>query len=100
MQSTALEIARNLCYDTHGCCGGGWRMISFQLDDKIYQLAREAAAAKGLSVDEFVAVALRAAAGEPIVRLSQRNGFPIFEVVGGKTIDAETVQRFIQEEGF
>jgi hypothetical protein len=76
-------------------------MPAFNLNDDLYSQITLAAAASNQSVDDFAAAALRAAVDQPQVRLTMKNGFPIFEVSGDvPPIDPERVKQFIAEEGF
>ena len=76
-------------------------MSTVTVDDKLYQQAREAAAAQGKTVDAFVDEALRQALSMVGIRRIVRNGLPVM-VVSNDTpvIDPAKVRRCVEEEGF
>ena len=76
-------------------------MSTVIVDDKLYQQAREAAAAQGKTVNEFVGEALRKALSMVGVRRTVRNGLPVM-VVSNDTpvIDPAKVRQCLEEEGF
>lgn len=76
-------------------------MTTLSVDDELFQLASEAAAAQGKSVDEFADEALRSAVSRTSVRQSMRNGIPV--MIAGKgipPIDPARIRQAIEEEGF
>ena len=76
-------------------------MTTLTVDDDLYQRAKEAAAAQGKTVDEFVGEALRHALSVVGVWHAVRNGLPVM-VVSPDTppIDPGKVRRCLEEEGF
>lgn len=75
-------------------------MTTLSVDNDLYQLTSEAAAALGKTVDEFVGDALRKALAGSGVRRTERNGLPVMVVnEGTPAIDPAAVQRCIEEEG-
>lgn len=76
-------------------------MSTVIVDDELYQQAREAAAAQGKTVNEFVGEALRKALSMVGVRRTVRNGLPVM-VVSNDTpvIDPAKVRQCLEEEGF
>jgi hypothetical protein len=76
-------------------------MTTLAVDDELYRLAREAAAAQGETVDEFVGNVLRQALASPRLRETVRNGLPVMVVSGPtSTIDPARIRRCLEEEGF
>ena len=76
-------------------------MSTVSVDDTLYQQAREAAAAQGKTVHEFVGEAWRKALSMVGVRRTVRNGLPVM-VVSNDTprIDPAKVHQCLEEEGF
>jgi hypothetical protein len=76
-------------------------MSTLSLDDDLYQQARAVAAARGLTVDEFVGETLRKALEKSSVRQTIRSGIAVV-VTSDQTlrIDPEKVRRSLEEEGF
>ena len=76
-------------------------MSALRIDIELLEEARAAATAHGMTVDEFVAVALRAAIQSAVPRQGLRNGLPTMIVNGGTpAIDPAKVRQSIQEDGF
>jgi hypothetical protein len=76
-------------------------MSTFTVDDELYQQGREAAAAQGKTVDEFVGEALWQALAMVVVRRTVRNGLPVMVVrADTPAIDPTRVRRCPEEDGF
>jgi hypothetical protein len=75
-------------------------MTTLMIDDALGQQARQAAAAQGKTLDEFVREALERAVGQPTVRHAVRSGLPVVEISPAIPIDAHLIQRTLAEEGF
>ena len=75
-------------------------MTTLSVDRDVYDQAREAAAAQGQTVDEFVREALRKAVSATRVRRTERNGLPVMVVGEGvPPIDPDEVRRCVEDEG-
>ncbi len=74
---------------------------TLQLNDKLYERAREAASAQGKSVDEFVGEALLNALSNNSVCRIVRNGLPVM-VFGDNApvVDVDKARQIIEDEGF
>jgi hypothetical protein len=74
---------------------------TLQLNDQLYERAREAASAQGKSVDEFVGEALLNALSNNSVRRIVRNGLPVM-VFGDNApaVDVDKARQIIEDEGF
>lgn len=76
-------------------------MSTVTVDDALYQQAREAAAAQGKTVNEFVCEALRKALAMVGVRQIVRNGLPVMVVRNDTSvIDPAKIRQCLEEEGF
>jgi hypothetical protein len=76
-------------------------MSTVTVEDALYQQVREAAAAQGKTVNEFVGEVLRKALSMVGVRRTVRNGLPVM-VVSNDTpiIDPAKIRQCLEEEGF
>ena len=76
-------------------------MTTLTVDDDLYQRAKEAAAAQGKTVEEFVGEALHQALAVAWVWQTVRNGLAVM-VVSSDTppIEPGKVRRCLEEEGF
>jgi hypothetical protein len=75
-------------------------MTTVMIDDELGKKARQAAAAQGKSLDQFVNETLQVAIDQPAARLEFRNGLPVVHVPFAKPIDPLVVRNLIEEEGF
>ena len=76
-------------------------MSTVTVDDALYQQAREAAAAQGKTVNEFVCEALRKALAMVGVRQIVRNGLPVMVVRNDTSvIDPAKIRQCLEEESF
>jgi hypothetical protein len=74
---------------------------TLQLNDQLYERAREAASAQGISVDEFVGEALLKALSNNSVRRIVRNGLPVMAFGdNAPSVDVDKVRQIIEDEGF
>ena len=76
-------------------------MTTLHLDDELYQRATQVAAAKGITIEEFVGEALRYALSGVAVTRTERNGIPVM-VVNQQVprIIPTVIRRILEEEGF
>lgn len=77
-------------------------MTTLSIDAELERLAREAAAAEGKTLDEFVGEALRQVLlNGKAFSLSTRNGLPVVVVSSDvPLIDPLEIRRSLEEEGF
>jgi hypothetical protein len=76
-------------------------MTTLAVDDELYRLAREAAAAQGRTVDEFVGSVLREALSPPRLQQTVRNGLPVMVLsTSVPRIDPAKIRRQLEEDGF
>jgi hypothetical protein len=76
-------------------------MSTVIVDDTLYQQDREAAAAQGKTVHEFVGEALRKALSMVGVRRTVRNGLQVMVVSNDiPVIDPTKIRQYLEEEGF
>lgn len=77
-------------------------MTTLSIDLELERLAREAAAAEGKTLDEYVGDALRQALfNGKAFRVSKRNGLPVVVVSSDvPAIDPQAIRRSLEEEGF
>ncbi|HUE72788.1 MAG TPA: hypothetical protein VMP01_18020 [Pirellulaceae bacterium] len=77
-------------------------MTTLSIDGELERLAREAAAAEGKTLDEFVGDALRQALfNGKAFRLSTRNGLPVVIVSSDvPAIDPKNIERSLGDVGF
>ena len=74
---------------------------TLQLNDQLYERAREAASAQGKSVDEFVGEALLNALSNNAVRRIVRNGLPVMAFSdNAPAVDVDKARQIIEDEGF
>ncbi len=74
---------------------------TLNLNDQLYERAREAASAQGKSVDEFVGEALVKALSNSSVRRIVRNGLPVMAFGdNAPALDVDKVRQLIEDEGF
>jgi len=76
-------------------------MTSLMVDNDLYRRTREAAAAQGKTVDEFVGEVLERALADVAARREIRNGLSVIVVPEtAPRIDPARVRRTLEEEGF
>jgi 2-phospho-L-lactate guanylyltransferase (CobY/MobA/RfbA family) len=77
-------------------------MTTFSIDAELERLAREAAAAEGKTLDEYVGDALRQLLfNGKAFHQSTRNGLPVVVVRSDlPAIDPQAFRRCLEEEGF
>jgi hypothetical protein len=75
-------------------------MTTVLISDELGNKARQAAAAQGKSLDQFVSETLQGAIDQPAVRLEFRNGLPVVHIPFAQPIDPLVVRNLIEEEGF
>ena len=74
---------------------------TLQLNDQLYERAREAASVQGKSVDEFVSEALLNALSNNAVRRIVRNGLPVMAFSdNAPAVDVDKARQIIEDEGF
>jgi hypothetical protein len=75
-------------------------MTTLLIDDNLGAQARRAAEAQGKTLDEFVGEVLRQAVTAPSFHSIIRSGLPVIQVMPPTPIDAQAIQRALQEDGF
>ena len=74
---------------------------TLQLNDQLYERAREAASAQGKSVDEFASVANYKGLLSNAVRRIVRNGLPVMAFSdSAPAVDVGKARQIIEDEGF
>lgn len=75
-------------------------MTTVMIDDELGNKAKQAAAAQGKSLDQFVSETLQGAIEQSAILVTYKNGIPVVHVPFAKPIDPQVVRNQIEEEGF